>query len=265
MKGKRWRALLLAAALLIALRVLSPDLALAARARLLSALGYADGTYAAALDGLGERVSESFAAEAPEDLPVLVRFRAEEAAVTGEREPESPPADSEAAPLPDDSEEEPAAVAAFLESQLPFRDYALPENVDYVYEPLPFDYAVPVSGRGSSGFGYRLHPLQNVVKFHYGTDIAANTGDDILAFADGTVLMAGFDAGYGNYLILDHGGGWHSLYAHCSYLGVTAGETVTRGQPIARVGATGQVTGPHLHFELTRGGVYRNPEYYING
>ena len=85
------------------------------------------------------------------------------------------------------------------------------------------------------------------------------------AFADGTVLAAGFDEGYGNYLVLGHGEGWRSLYAHCSAVSVAAGAWVQRGQVIGQVGATGKVTGPHLHFELMQRGVYRNPEYYING
>lgn len=158
----------------------------------------------------------------------------------------------------------PAAVAAFLESQAAFAGYDLPEKVDLDYEPLPWDYAVPVSGQNSSGFGYRLHPILNIVRFHYGTDFAANSGEDVLAFADGTVTFAGWSESFGNYIRLDHGGGWETLYAHCGVLYVTAGQSVARGERIALVGATGMATGPHLHFELTRDGRYLNPEYYIN-
>lgn len=158
----------------------------------------------------------------------------------------------------------PAAVAAFLESQAAFADYELPEKVDLEYETLPWDYAVPVSGQNSSGFGYRLHPILNIVRFHYGTDFAANSGEDVLAFADGTVTFAGWSESFGNYVRLDHGGGWETLYAHCGVLYVTAGQSVARGERIALVGATGMATGPHLHFELTRDGRYLNPEYYIN-
>jgi len=158
----------------------------------------------------------------------------------------------------------PAAVAAFLERQAAFSDQPLPENVDYAYVSLPFDYASPVSGYESSGFGFRLHPILNVVRFHYGTDFAANAGDSITAFADGAVIFAGSDDSFGKHLKIDHGNGWVSHYCHCSALLVSHGARVTKGQQIALVGATGLATGPHLHFELSRDGVYVNPEYYLN-
>lgn len=254
MDGKRRWVVLFLTALLLTARVLMPEAAEDARRWLLKTVGREEGSYAAALDSLGEQVAEGFRAEPEEAVPATepepLRYRVEEATVSGEAEPEP---------------ETPAAVAAFLESQLPYRDYALPENVDYAYRPLPFDYALPVSGYSSSGFGYRLHPIRNVVKFHYGTDVAANSGDDVLAFADGVVAATGYDAaGYGNYVILDHGDGWRSLSAHCSRVLVAAGQTVRRGDRIALVGATGAATGPHLHFELTKDGVYVNPEYYLN-
>lgn len=156
-----------------------------------------------------------------------------------------------------------AAREAFLESQASFSDHALPANVSYDIPELPFATVVPVSGYTSSGFGFRMHPIQNTVKFHYGTDFAAGSGTDILAFADGTVLAAGQDAGYGNYIKVDHGNGFVTLYGHCSALLASQGDTVTAGQVIARVGATGQATGPHLHFELIHEGVYLNPEFYL--
>lgn len=158
----------------------------------------------------------------------------------------------------------PAAVAAFLESQSEYADYGLPENVSYEYIPYHGENAVPVAGYNSSGFGYRLHPIKGEVRFHYGTDFAAWSGEDILAFAGGTVTFAGYCDSYGNYITLDHGGGWESLYAHCSSLLVDTGDSVAAGERIALVGATGLVTGPHLHFELTKDGVYVNPEYYVN-
>lgn len=156
-----------------------------------------------------------------------------------------------------------AAKEVFLESQADFSDYALPENVSYDVLPLPFEEASPVELCTSSGFGFRLHPIDDVVKFHYGTDFAADAGTEILAFADGTVLAAGEDDGYGNYVKLDHGNGFVTLYGHCSKLLVTEGENVTMGQPVALVGDTGHATGPHLHFELIHDGVYLNPEFYL--
>jgi murein DD-endopeptidase MepM/ murein hydrolase activator NlpD len=160
-------------------------------------------------------------------------------------------------PLPD-------SVATFLSSQAEYSDYSIPENVTYELYQLPFAYQTPVSGYQSSGFGYRMHPILNEVRFHYGTDVAAYSGESVTAFADGTVSFAGYSDSYGNYITIEHSDGWRSLYAHCSILDVKTGESVSAGQQIALVGSTGQATGPHLHFELTHDGVYSNPEYYVN-
>lgn len=159
----------------------------------------------------------------------------------------------------------PEAVQTFLDSQAVYSDYERPANVSYMMPELPFDFTAPVSGYESSGFGYRLHPIHDEVKFHYGTDMAAWTGEPVYAFADGTVTLAAYSDSFGYYITVDHGGGWQSLYAHCSRLDALDGQSVKCGEQIALVGATGLVTGPHLHFELTHGGVYINPEYYING
>lgn len=158
----------------------------------------------------------------------------------------------------------PGAVQTFLNSQAPYSDYGQPANVSYLMPELPFAYAAPVSGCESSGFGYRLHPIHDEVKFHYGADMAAWTGDPVCAFAGGTVALAAYSDSFGYYITIDHGSGWQSLYAHCSRLDVQSGQGVECGEQIALVGATGLVTGPHLHFELTHNGVYINPEYYIN-
>ena len=156
-----------------------------------------------------------------------------------------------------------AAREAFLNEQAVYSGYAVPANVSYAVSELPFAHTSPVAGYTSSGFGYRLHPLENKVKFHYGTDFAANSGTAVCAFADGTVLAAGQDDGYGNYVKVRHADGYTTLYGHCSKLLVRAGETVTAGQEIALVGATGKATGPHLHFELMHDGYYCNPEFYL--
>ena len=156
-----------------------------------------------------------------------------------------------------------AAREAFLAEQAAFSDRAVPANVSFDITELPFQTVTPVAGVCSSGFGYRMHPIRQTVKYHFGTDFAAESGSEIRAFAAGTVLAAGQDAGYGNYVKLDHGDGYVTLYGHCSALLVQAGEHVEAGETIARVGATGQATGPHLHFELLRDGVYLNPEFYL--
>lgn len=134
------------------------------------------------------------------------------------------------------------AVAAFLESQSAYSDCAVPESVSYERPELPFDYASPVSGVKSSGFGYRLHPIKNEVKYHYGTDLAADTGTPITAFADGTIVAQGDSDSFGKYVMIDHPDGYRTLYAHCSELCMSCGN-VKKGSTIALVGSTGAATG----------------------
>ena len=83
------------------------------------------------------------------------------------------------------------------------------------------------------------------------------------AFADGTVALVGWDAGYGNYVIVEHENDWQTLYAHCSEILVYSGQSVSMGDVIAKSGATGEVTGPHLHFELRKDGTFYNPEFWL--
>ena len=154
------------------------------------------------------------------------------------------------------------AVAAFLESQSAYSEYAVPANVSYECPALPFEYVSPVSGIKSSGFGYRMHPIENTVKYHYGTDFAANTGTAVSAFADGVIVAVGESESYGKYVIIDHIDGYSTLYAHCSELCMNCGN-VNRGDVIAKVGSSGAATGPHLHFELMHDDSYLNPEFYI--
>ena len=149
----------------------------------------------------------------------------------------------------------------FVAAQSAFTGYAIPENVCCSAPELGIGYISPINGQRSSGFGYRVHPISGGVKFHYGTDFAADHGTDIGCFADGTVRAVGEESGYGKYVIVDHDG-CSSLYAHCSSILVQAGDTVMAGQTIAQVGETGLATGPHLHFELQRDGMYLNPEFY---
>ena len=115
----------------------------------------------------------------------------------------------------------------------------------------------PVRGRVTSGFGYRWG------RQHAGIDIAAPTGTPIKAAKAGRVIFAGTMSGYGNVIILDHGGGFSTLYAHQSRLGSGKGQSVPQGQVIGYVGSTGRSTGPHLHFETRFGGSPRNPRPYL--
>lgn len=152
--------------------------------------------------------------------------------------------------------------AVFMKSQEAYSDYAVPVNVSYDIVSIGFDYVAPIDGVTSSGFGYRVHPIKNEVKFHYGTDFAASEGTEIHAFADGTVIAAGYDEGYGYYIVMSHANGFRTLYAHCSKLCVGC-QRVEKGEVIALVGQSGSATGAHLHFELQSDGIYLNPEFYI--
>jgi murein DD-endopeptidase MepM/ murein hydrolase activator NlpD len=116
----------------------------------------------------------------------------------------------------------------------------------------------------SSPFGNRLHPILKVYKMHTGIDIAAAHGTNILAANAGKVISAGYNSGYGYCVMIDHGGGIVTLYAHASKLLVKTGAVVTRGQVIALVGSTGMSTGAHLHFEVRVNGVYKNPLEYVS-
>ena len=187
----------------------------------------------------------------PEPTPVPTAVTA----ITPAPTPEPPPT---AEPQPTEN----PAVAAFLESQASYAEYAVPANVSYECPALPFEYVSPVSGIKSSGFGYRMHPIENTVKYHYGTDFAANTGTAITAFADGVIVAAGDSDSYGKYMIIDHSDGYSTLYAHCSELCMGCGN-VSKGDVIAKVGSTGAATGPHLHFELMCNDTYLNPEFYL--
>ncbi|HEY3095991.1 MAG TPA: peptidoglycan DD-metalloendopeptidase family protein [Acidimicrobiia bacterium] len=108
----------------------------------------------------------------------------------------------------------------------------------------------PVSGPVTSGFGPRIHPIHGGSRMHTGIDIAASSGTPIKAGDDGVVKMAGSNGGYGNWTLIDHGGGLATGYAHQSSIGVSVGQRVSRGEVIGRVGSTGASTGPHLHFEV---------------
>lgn len=139
----------------------------------------------------------------------------------------------------------------------------LPDNVLPEKYELPFDYCCPVGGTKSSAFGYREHPIEGVEKFHYGMDIAAESGAEILAFADGVVSAVGTNDSYGNYVIISHDGGYSSLYAHLLDFAVREGTEVKRAELIGYVGQSGAATAAHLHFELTCNGQYIDPGYYI--
>lgn len=118
----------------------------------------------------------------------------------------------------------------------------------------------PVSGRLTSGFGMRRHPLLGYSRFHKGLDFGAPHGAPIYAATDGVVTFAGRHGGHGNYVKLNHAGGLATGYAHMSRIAVPGGARVRQGQVIGYVGSTGLSTGPHLHYEVYRNGVAINPK-----
>ncbi|MEM6837088.1 MAG: peptidoglycan DD-metalloendopeptidase family protein [Cyanobacteria bacterium P01_C01_bin.120] len=124
-------------------------------------------------------------------------------------------------------------------------------------------FVFPVNGRITSGFGYRRHPILGTSRLHAGVDFGAPSGTTIYAADSGRVIYAGWRGGYGNTVIIDHGGGITTLYGHSSRLFVSVGQSVTQGQAIAAVGSTGLSTGPHLHFEVRQNGSPINPMGYL--
>ena len=121
----------------------------------------------------------------------------------------------------------------------------------------------PTIGEVTSNFGWRVHPILGTERFHSGIDFGADYGSLIYASARGKVIYADWYGGYGNAVIIDHGNGMTTLYAHCSELYVKDGDVVERGQPISAVGSTGFSTGPHLHFELRANGEPVDPAAYL--
>jgi murein DD-endopeptidase MepM/ murein hydrolase activator NlpD len=131
--------------------------------------------------------------------------------------------------------------------------------------PYPGDYKI------YSKYGMRMHPIYKYMKMHYGVDLGGAYGNPIVAAADGIVLKVskpvdGQNTGgkdYGNYIVIDHGGGVSTLYAHCKYIYASVGDSVVAGEKIAACGSTGASTGPHLHFEVRVGSDRVNPANYI--
>lgn len=122
---------------------------------------------------------------------------------------------------------------------------------------------LPVSGPITSPFGYRVHPIFKTKKLHTGIDISNGYGNPVRAADSGQVIYAGWMGGYGQVVVIDHGGGISTLYGHCSALLVHEGQQIEKGQVISRVGSTGFSTGPHVHFEVRVNGTPVNPMGYL--
>lgn len=130
-------------------------------------------------------------------------------------------------------------------------------------ESNSFSWPVPGMYKISSPFGMRVHPVSGVKKMHSGIDIPAPKGSPVIATKSGTVTTSGNVSGYGNTIIIDHGGGVSSLYGHNSELTVSKGQQVAQGQIVAKVGSTGVSTGNHCHFGIKSAGNWVDPQKYI--
>lgn len=114
----------------------------------------------------------------------------------------------------------------------------------------------------ASGYGRRVDPIYGTVRFHEGMDFSANTGTDVYATGNGKVISADWESGYGKCIVIDHGYGYKTRYAHLNDYNVKRGDKVVRGQIIGEVGSTGKSTGPHLHYEVLIKGMHVNPVNY---
>ncbi len=128
-----------------------------------------------------------------------------------------------------------------------------------------FTWPVPSCTIITSRYGSRFHPILQTERFHAGIDIGAASGSTIVAADGGTVAVAEYNDSYGNYVFIDHGNGYSTVYAHMSSMAVSAGQSVSQGDTIGYVGSTGWSTGPHCHFEIRSGGSTTDPAAYFSG
>ncbi len=124
-------------------------------------------------------------------------------------------------------------------------------------------WPLAIRGTITSTYGYRSDPINGSKSFHQGLDIAAPKGTAVYAASDGVVIFSGYKNSYGNVVMIDHGGGIVTVYAHNSSLVAKTGQTVKRGSVISKVGSTGYSTGNHLHFEVRKNGATINPRNYV--
>ncbi|MGX8774175.1 MAG: murein hydrolase activator EnvC family protein [Bacillota bacterium] len=160
----------------------------------------------------------------------------------------------------DDLENEAAAEAARLAAAAQSGDTS--NSGSSTYSGGTFAWPVPSSHNISSGYGWRICPFHGR-EFHGAIDIAANFGSPIVASADGKVISAGWNGGFGYSIKVDHGGGLVTMYNHCSSFAASVGQSVSKGQTIAYVGSTGSSTGSHLDYRVFLDGTTQNPMSYL--
>lgn len=157
------------------------------------------------------------------------------------------------------AEDELAALAKKIEEEIRRK------QSDAAYVGGIMAWPAPGYTRITSSFGYRIHPILKVKKLHTGIDIAVPSNSTIVAAQSGTVIAAEYNGGYGKIVMIDHGGGIVTLYAHNNTLLVKEGDKVEKGQAISKSGSTGLSTGPHLHFEVREDGKYIDPIPWVKG
>jgi murein DD-endopeptidase MepM/ murein hydrolase activator NlpD len=149
----------------------------------------------------------------------------------------------------------------YMQKDLEIREAEITRILEsYKYGNAPGDkFMWPVAGRIASGFGMRRHPILGTMRMHAGIDLIAPSGALVKAADGGQIIQAGYDGAYGYSIVVYHGGGFATWYAHLSRILVAVGQNVSRGEVIGLVGATGWATGPHLHFEVRINGAAQNP------
>lgn len=126
------------------------------------------------------------------------------------------------------------------------------------------DFILPLSGNITSPFGKRIHPIRNTEELHTGIDIDVNNGTDVKASEDGEIIKQSFDERFGNYIIIKHKGSFFTCYAHLESFIKKEGDFVQKEESIGVAGQTGEVTGPHLHFEIRKGEERLDPQKYLS-
>jgi murein DD-endopeptidase MepM/ murein hydrolase activator NlpD len=160
-----------------------------------------------------------------------------------------------------DLEELKKEIKVTMETVGGIKDYLSEQRDVYVATPRGW----PVDGHMTSPFGERVHPITGKAEYHTGLDIAAEPGAPVRATADGIVSFAGWSGANGNLVVLEHGLGFSTFYAHNRLVAVKVGQRVRRGDVISYLGSTGNSTGPHVHYEVWHDGKAVNPEKYLTG
>jgi murein DD-endopeptidase MepM/ murein hydrolase activator NlpD len=148
-----------------------------------------------------------------------------------------------------------------METTGEIRDYLSQRKNIYLATPRGW----PVDGYITSPFGKRVHPISGETEFHTGVDIAAEPGNPVHATADGIVIFSGWGNSNGNLVVLEHGFGFSTFYAHNKMVAVKVGQKIKRGDIISYLGSTGNSTGPHVHYEVWHDGKPTNPSNYLEG